>query len=313
MTASTLRLLATVAAAACALFNQAQAALVYSLASDGASLIRFDSATPGTVTTVGAISGDTNRLDGLDFRPFNGQLYGYSHSTGSAYTVTPSTGAVTFAAALSSGTDPSFLGIDFNPAADRMRIVTDSDQNLRVNVADGATVMDAALAYAAGDPNIGVNPGIIDAAYTNSSQGVTSSTALYYIDYVIDTLVTTSNPNGGVLNTVGRLGFDIDRYSGFDIFSDGGSNSAYASFRVGGNNGLYGINLATGAASLLGAIGDSTLLYGLAIVPGTAGNDVPEPDSLALFGVACLPALSARVRQRMGAQRAARTPVPLQG
>lgn len=122
----------------------------------------------------------------------------------------PNAGAVTLAAALSSATNTNFLGIDFNPVADRLRIVTNSDQNLRVNLAGGATTVDGTLAYVAGDPNVDVNPNIIDAAYTNSSLGVAASTVLYYLDYLTNSLVTTSNPNGGVMNTVGLLGFDID-------------------------------------------------------------------------------------------------------
>jgi hypothetical protein len=287
---------ATAAVAACSLATQAQAALVYSLASDGTALVRFDSATPGAVTTVGPIAGATNRLDGMDFRPGDGLLYGYNHATGSAYTVDPNTGAVTFAAALSAPTNTNFLGIDFNPQADRLRIVTNSEQNLRVNLAGGATLVDGALAYAPADVNFGVDPSIIDAAYTNSSLGTAANTALYYIDYFTNSLVSTTNPNGGALNTVGLLGFDITADSGFDIYSDGSSNTAFAQFRVGGVNGLYSIDLATGAASLLGTIGHTGAMYGLAVVPGSA-NVVPESGSLALLGAAGLAALAMRRRR----------------
>lgn len=291
MALSTFRLLASAAVAAGSLATQVHAATAYSLSSNGTSLIRFDTATPGAVTTVGAISGAIAQLDGLDFRPSNGLLYGYNHATGSAYSVNTGTGAATFAALLSTPTNGPNLGIDFNPVPDRLRIVTDIGQNLRVNLAGGATTVDGVLAYAAGDPNFGAVPRIIDVAYTNSSLGVAASTVLYYLDYTLNNLVTTSNPNAGVLNTVGSLGVDFDLNTGFDIFTNGGVNNAFGALRVGGVNGLYSINLATGAATLQGAIGDTSLLYGLAIVPG-----IPEPGTVALWGVAGLFAIALRRR-----------------
>ncbi len=279
-----------------ALAPAAHAATVFSLASSGTQLIRFDSATPGSVTTVGAISGATTNLGGLDFRPADGLLYGYSNQTGTVYSVNISTGATTLVAAISAPTNTSFLGIDFNPVPDRLRIVTNTDQNLRVNLAGGATVVDGTLVYAAGDPNFGVSPGIIDAAYTNSDTDAATGTTLYYIDYFTNTLVSTANPNAGLLNTVGALGVDTDSNVGFDIFTDLGVNTAYAALRVSGVNGFYGINLATGAATLLGVVGNTIPMYGLAVVPGRTAVPVPEPGSLALVGLAGLAAWGARRR-----------------
>ena len=91
-------LVCAAALAACALAPAVHAAVVYSLASSGQQLIRFDSASPGVVTNVGAITGAGSQgLSGLDFRPADGQLYGYSHQTGSVYTVDRNTGVATLA------------------------------------------------------------------------------------------------------------------------------------------------------------------------------------------------------------------------
>ncbi len=270
----------------------AQATPAYALAANKSTLVRFDTAAPGTVTTVGALSGAALQLDGIDFRPADGKLYGYSASTSGIYQVDTGSGATTL---VSTATAPvgSPLGIDFNPAADRMRVVGAGDENRRINISTGATLSDGTLAYAAGDPNVGVNPNIIDAAYTNNDNLPATATTLYYLDYLLNTLVTTSNPNGGVLNTVGALGFVVDSFLGFDIFTDaGGSNTAFASLRVGGNQGLYTVNLATGAASLVGNLGMDQL-NGLAVAT------VPEPSSAALVALGGLGWLA--LRRRSGA------------
>lgn len=297
MSLSTRAVLSAAALAACAVAPTAQAAIAYSLASGGNALIRFDTATPGAVTTIGLISGATTNLDGLDFRPANGLLYGYSDLTHSVFTLNTSTGVATLVSVLTATTSTSVLGIDFNPVADRLRIVNVNDQNLRVDVNIGATTVDGTLAYAAGDVNAGVDPNIIDAAYTNSDTNPATGTTLFYLDYILNALVSTSNPNGGTLNTIGALGVDFGNAVGFDILTDFGVNSAFATLRVLGSNGLYNINMATGAATLIGAVGDGSSLWGLAIVPGTTVlGTVPEPGSLALLGIAGLVALGTRRR-----------------
>ena len=67
------------------------------------------------------------------------------------------------------------FGVDFNPAADRLRIVSDTGQNLRHNVnAGGVTVTDAPLNYA------GVTAsGIVGSAYTNNDLDALTATTLY--------------------------------------------------------------------------------------------------------------------------------------
>ncbi len=259
----------------------AQAALIYSLANDGTTLVRFDSATPGAVTTVGPISGATTLLHGMDFRPADGQLYGYSDATDGIYRVNLATGVTTFVATNNIPTTTALLGIDFNPVPDRLRIVDVARENRRIVPDTGVNVApapDGTLTYAAADPNAAATPAIIDAAYTNSDRIAATGTTLYYIDYLLDILVSTANPNGGILNTIGALGVDTDEFTGFDILTGtSGANVAFASLTVGGSASLFTINLATGAATAIGGIG-ARELYGLAVVPGF----LPAPGSLSL-------------------------------
>lgn len=275
------------ALAACAAAPASQAAIVFSLADGGTSLIRFESSTPGSVVNVGSLSGATVALDGLDFRPADGMLYGYHAASSGLYRVDPLTGATTFVSTATSPTGAP-LGIDFNPTVDRLRVVSTADENRRINVDTGATTVDGALAYAAGDRNAGANPSLIDAAYTNSDTNPATGTTLYYIDIDTDALVSTTNPNGGVLTTIGLLGLNADRFTGLDIFTSGGVNTAFASFHGANGDGLYTIDLATGLATLVGSIGASNL-FGLAVAP--PGAVVPEPSSLALLGLGGLAAV----------------------
>ena len=280
--------LASIAAAAMA--TSAHSALVYSLASDGTSLILFDSSTPGAVTVIGALSGAVTTLDGLDFRQADGNLYGYQAASSGIYRVDLGSGATTLVSTSNAPVTTTLMGIDFNPVVDRLRVVSVNDENRRINVANGVALSDGALNYAVGDVNAGVSPNVRDAAYTNSDRNPATGTTLFYIDHVLNTLVSTTSPNAGTLNTVGALGVDTDEFLGFDIFTDlNGLNTAYASLRVSGVDGLYTINLATGAASLIGAIGANRL-------DGLAVQVVPEPASLALFGIAGLAAFGVRQR-----------------
>jgi hypothetical protein len=227
------------------------------------ALVRFDDATPGSITSVpvsGLQPGET--VLGIDFRPLDEQLYALG-STSRLYRIDLATGAAT---QVGSGTfliplQGSSFGFDFNPVVDRVRIVSDANQNLRINPNDGAVVdfdsvtagvqPDSNLAYAGGDPNSAADPAVVGAGYSNSFAGATTTT-LYGIDSGIDRLVIQNPPNNGVLNTVGALGFDTSSVVGFDLLE---TNVARAALVVGGVTGLYSINLGSGAATLLGTLG----------------------------------------------------------
>ena len=149
---------------------------------------------------------------------------------------------------------------------------------------------DPNLAYAAGDSNAGTNPNVVGSAYTNSFSG-TLTTTLYNIDSALDILVTQNPPNNGTLSTVGSLGFNTSDLVGFDIFFFG--NQAFASLTaVGGPSSLFSINLATGAATQIGQIGNGLQIADIAI------QQVPEPGTISLLAIALLGSIAIRSRRR---------------
>lgn len=262
---------------------------VYAIGNGGSSLLRFQSSNPSNVTVVANFSGASTFLDAIDYRPATGQLYGYLDSSDSFYTVNLNTGLLTLSSvgASAAPTNTFQLGMDFNPSIDRARVITDSAQNIVYNPVAGTAAAFTNVFYAAGDPNELASPSIIDNAYTNNFAGA-PTTQQYAIDYGLDALVTVAN-NAGTLATVGALGVNTDIYTGFDIFtSSGGINTGYALLTpFGGSPSFYTINLTTGSATLVGALGFTNQVYSLAVVPA--------PSALAVLGGMLV--LSARRRR----------------
>lgn len=278
----------------------ADAAVIYGISNGGTTLIRFNSTTPGTVTVIGNFSGNTTTLRGLDFRPADGLLYGYNQATNGVYTVNVNTAATTFVAPPSMPSTTPDLGIDFDPVADRLRLVNIDDQNLEIDPATGVTVPGVPLAYAPADPNFGANPFVNEAAYTNSfppSPRAAPGTQLYYLDYALDILATTTNPGTGQLTTVGLLGVDTSSFTGFDIFYDPttSTNVAFASLRVNLVDQFYTVDLTTGAATFVGNLGAIDVLS-VAAAPAA----VPEPAGVALVGPGAAGLVGWRRRVRKG-------------
>lgn len=225
-------------------------------------LVTFDRASPSVDTALnitGLQSGET--ILGIDVRPGGttpGELYALG-STGRLYTVNITTGAATLKSTLAadptdtttpfttlSGTE---YGVDFNPVVDRLRIVSDTGQNLRVNVDSGATITDGNL-----NVNNVTRMGVTGAAYTNDF-AATCRTALFFLDPSTDKLLTTADPNAGTVTEVGSLGVDASAVGGFEISTaSDGTNTAVAVFTVASTPALYSINLTTGLATSAGQV-----------------------------------------------------------
>ena len=193
--------------------------------------------TPVVKLIEGIAAGET--ILGIDMRPFNGQIYALG-STSRIYTINASSGLATAvgAAGFSPILEGASFGFDFNPVVDRIRIVSNTGQNLRFNPADATVIADL--------PVVSATAQISGAAYTNNFAG-TTATVLYDIDAAGDRLVKQDPPNNGVLVDVGALGVNVEAANGFDIGSTSGL--AYGIFTVGGVQRLYLVNLTTGATT----------------------------------------------------------------
>jgi len=253
-------------------------------------LVNWDSATPGDVRSGVAIQGlqANERALGLDFRPATGQLYALG-SFSRLYTLNASTGRATpVGTGFSPALNGSDFGFDFNPVVDRIRVVSDADQNMRLHPDTGVVVggaEDGMLAYGAGDPNFGTDANVVHAAYTNNVAGALSTT-LFGIDTGLDVLVTQNPPNAGALNTVGGLGVDAVSFGGFDI--SGATGIAYAVVRDLDHTAstFWTINLTTGQGTMVGEIDGGAIV--------TAMTVVPEPATLALLAAGVLGIASRR-------------------
>lgn len=194
------------------------------------------------VTKSMTVQGVGSEIVGIDVRPADNMLYALT-ADGTIYTVAMD-GKATKKSKLETMLKPGVWAImDFNPAADRLRVMGSDGTSLRVNVDDGKVITDGSHKYADGDPSKGKMPKIGAGAYTNSVKG-NKQTDLFNIDLATGALVKQVPPNDGVLNTVGMLGAS-PKMIAFDIWSDGTKNEAWA--MTGAD--LWSIDLQTGKAT----------------------------------------------------------------
>jgi hypothetical protein len=239
-------------------------------------LISFTASAPQKLCTqpaqiTGLQPGD--QILGIDVRPMDSQLYA-AGSSGQLYVIRTTAdagfatatrgpmlqtaaGSAQFASFTGSG-----FGFDFNPRADKLRVVSNTGQNLRIDVDAGAVTTDNKLS-----PQ---SAGSTAAAYTNSFVGA-ASTQLYVIDINGRQLAIqgqrSGDPNKGDLKSVGslRIATELQSATGFDI--NGRTNAAFAALNLATGSGaseLFSINLGTGAATRINAIGGGERVRGLA-------------------------------------------------
>lgn len=251
-------------------------------------LITFQAAQPDRILERRPVTGlpAGERLVGIDFRVARGVLYALSQA-GRLYTLEIPTGALRAV-----GPGPAVVGLrgtafgfDFNPVADRIRVVSNTGQNLRLHPDTGAAVdgdpavdgvqPDPALRYAWSDVHAGRAPDIAGAAYTYNTQD-SKITTNYAIDRALGVLVMQGSregatpvvsPNTGQLRTVGSLGLPPLLDVAFDISDVGNTALIAVRTTVDSQTHLHLVDLRTGATRPLGKVGEGAPLVGMAIEP----------------------------------------------
>jgi hypothetical protein len=197
------------------------------------------------------VSGLSGRLLGIDVRPADGLLYGLV-SDGTVVTSDTESGKATRKSKLDAMlSDGVMTTVDFNPAADRLRIIDSNGMNLRANVDDGKVTKDGQLKFADTDMHKGKTPKIIAGAYTNSMKGA-KETALYDLD-ATGALVKQAPPNDGILNSVGMIGMPAES-AAFDIVASTATGQSENTGWLMAGDTLYQVDLTSGMATSVGKI-----------------------------------------------------------
>ncbi|MGH6920636.1 MAG: DUF4394 domain-containing protein [Geminicoccaceae bacterium] len=237
-------------------FGRTPRLTVFGLTSDQ-RLVKFEECNPRRLRKVGAVSGlqdDDTVLVGIDFRVQDRELYGLGDG-GGIYTIDTRTAEAFKVTELTVDLQGGAFGVDFNPAANALRIISDTGQNLRHPFAGPLlfqTQIDMPLNYTPGTNATGVT----GAAYTNNDLDAATSTTLFDIDTNLDQVAIQSPPNNGSLVATGLLNVDADATVGFDIYTRlregvAVANNAFATLVVAGRTGFYRVNQLAGTAILI--------------------------------------------------------------
>jgi hypothetical protein len=273
--------------------SRASAATIYAI-DDQDNLFTFDNLSPQNTQTAVFVSGlqQNEHLLNIDWGVNQSNvptLYGIGSSY-RLYTINPSTGVATAVGTGFGTVQGNSFGMDFNPVVSRIRLVSDTDNNIVIDPTTGALAQtNTNVHYATNPPN----PNVVGLAYTFSDPNV-GQTTLYGIDSNTNALVrvgsvggTPDAPATGNLSTVGVLGVDTNNFVGFDISQN---NIGFAAMQptTSSVSNLYAIDLTTGAALFQGQIIGGVRVVDITLEPGV-NFIVPEPGSMvALSGMALL-------------------------
>lgn len=277
----TLSVLAVAALAGCAAGPEVQGPLrkeTLQLLTQKMELLTVNAGQPGKVLQRTAVTGlpAGEAVVGMDYRIAKGVLFVLS-SAGRLYTLDVPTGVLK---PVGTGTGVALqgqaFGVDFNPVADRVRVVSNTGQNIRLHPDTGAmAATDPAPAYAAGDARAGTKPELVAAGYTYNKTDEKLTTN-FAIDRNGGYLVTQGSREGvqpvvsfntGLLFSVGPLGIADMVDANMDIADVTGAAFAAVTTQSQSASRLYSLDLASGKATLLGTVGDGSRVIGLAVEP----------------------------------------------
>lgn len=227
------------------------------LAGDGTELVAFRTDDPEGAETIGPVTGLTGEVElvGIDYRVQNERLYGVGDG-GGIYLLDEGSAAAEKVGQLTVALAGTFFGVDFDPAANALRIVSNTGQNLRQPFGDGdapmgATVIDSPL-NRSGQGVFSPTPatGITAAAYINNDLDPDTGTNLIDIDTRDDRLAAQFPANEGTLRGIGNLGElgELAGDTGLDIYSrstydDMRDDDAFATVRIGTEFRLLAVDL----------------------------------------------------------------------
>jgi hypothetical protein len=253
-------------------------------------LVSFNAGQPGTLLSDKPLTGlaEGEEVKAIDYRVAKGVLYALLKSATGARlaTIDTATGKVNavgapFAVML----EGEEFGFDFNPTVDRIRVVSNTGQNLRLHPDTGAVVdanpnqdglqIDPRLSYAGADAGSGKTPRVVAAAYTYNKVN-DKITTNYAIDATAGTLVTQGSlegampvvsPNTGRIFTVGSLGIGPFSKASFDIADTTGAAFIATTPEGRSVSRFFVVDLATGKATFMGTIGSGRTVRGISFEP----------------------------------------------
>jgi hypothetical protein len=197
-----------------------------------------------------AIVGVGGRVIGIDVRPADGKLYAVADDQG-IYTLDVASGRATRVSTLSKPFPKGVrTTVDFNPVADRLRLMGADGTNFRVNVDTGEVAVDGALKYDAAAGKGEAKPRIVAGGYTNAAPGA-KTTALYTVDAAAGVVALQAPPNDGVQQIKFALGAPMGDDVAFDVMTD--EKGAAWGVLVAGRA-LYRVDLAAGTVARVGEI-----------------------------------------------------------
>ncbi len=252
--------------------NEPKGIIFYALA--GNTLDKYSTTNPETIISTATITGLQmgESILGIDFRPKTGQLYALG-SDSRVYIINPTTGVATFAfsfmttAGMTVTLSGTSFGFDFNPQVDRLRIISNTGQNLRIVPNNAATGV-AGTTFIDGSINP-MGASVNGVAYDNNFAG-TATTELYALDVTTDLLYEIDPPNNGTLIDPLSVGLKLEGEGGFDIAPRNANvttDIGLALYEVNKKSTLFVIDVETGDKKILAKYKKDLMYTGLAISP----------------------------------------------